>query len=127
MERIFYLFDKIDILKNKMKKKITLGILSGLIAGIIDVIPMIIQKLPLDANLSALTFWIVAGFIISISDIKLKGALKGVVLSLILVIPLAIVIGWQNPKNLIPVLIMNIILGALLGYCIDRELSIFKR
>lgn len=37
-----------------MKKliKIKIGVISGIIAGIIDVIPMIFQKLTWDANLS---------------------------------------------------------------------------
>jgi hypothetical protein len=40
-------------------KKIKIGILLGIIAGIIDVIPMIIQKLTWDANISAISMWIV--------------------------------------------------------------------
>lgn len=101
-------------------QKLKLGILLGLIVGIIDVIPMIIQKLTWDANLSAFTFWIVAGFFIAVSDIKLKGALKGIIISIILLVPLAFMIGWQNPISLIPIVVMNLILGSLLGYFIDR-------
>ncbi|MFA4881129.1 MAG: hypothetical protein WC650_05960 [Candidatus Doudnabacteria bacterium] len=100
--------------------KIKLGILLGVLAGIIDVIPMVIQKLSFNANLSAFTFWTVAGFMIASSNLKIKGVLKGIVLSLILLAPLASLIGWQDPKSLIPIIIMNIILGSLLGYFIDR-------
>ena len=100
--------------------KIKLGLLLGFAAGIIDVIPMIIQKLTWDANMSAFSFWIVAGFVIAVSDMKLKGAVKGLILSLILLIPIAIRVGWQNPSDLIPILIMNILLGSALGFLIDR-------
>jgi len=101
-------------------KKTQLGILLGIIAGIIDVIPMIIQKLTLDANISAFTFWILAGFFIATTNINLKGALKGVVISILLLIPLAFIIGWQEPISLIPITVMNIILGSLLGFLIDK-------
>ncbi len=101
-------------------QKIKLGIILGVLAGVIDVIPMIIQKLTWDANLSAFIFWIIAGFVIAISDIKIKGALKGVVLSLILIIPIAILIAWQEPISLVPIIIFNIILGSLLGWSIDK-------
>ena len=37
----------------KKNNKIKIGIFFGIIAGIIDIIPMIIQKLTWDANLSA--------------------------------------------------------------------------
>jgi len=101
-------------------KKTQLGILLGIVAGILDVIPMIIQKLTWDANISAFCFWVISGFIISTSNIKIKGALKGLIISLILLIPTAILIGWKQPISLIPILIFNIILGTLLGFLIDK-------
>ncbi|MFH1548247.1 MAG: hypothetical protein ABID32_02915 [Candidatus Omnitrophota bacterium] len=65
-------------------KKILVGIAFGIIAGIIDVVPMILQRLTWDANLSAFALWVIAGFIISTSNLKLKGALKGLVVSILL-------------------------------------------
>lgn len=96
-------------------KKYLSGILFGVVAGVIDVIPMIIQNISWDANFSAFFFWIIAGFFISTSEIGLKGALKGVTISLLLLIPLIFIIGWQDPISIIPILIMNIILGSALG------------
>ena len=101
-------------------KKFYLGIMLGAVAGIIDVIPMVVQKLSWDANVSAFVFWIVAGFFIAAIDIKLKGALKGVVISIILLLPLVPIIGWQDPLALVPIIIMNLILGSALGFFIDR-------
>ena len=101
-------------------KNIKIGILYGIIAGLIDVIPMIIQKLSWDADLSAFFFWIVCGFVISCSTINLKGAAKGLAISLALLVPLAIIIGWSEPLTLIPILIMNVILGSLLGYFVEK-------
>ncbi len=101
-------------------KKISLGLLFGLIAGIIDVIPMLIQHLSWDANLSAFTFWIITGFFIATTNLPLKGALKGVTISLLLLIPTALIVGWQEPKSLIPIIIMNLILGSGLGFILEK-------
>lgn len=100
--------------------KIKLGILLGIIAGVIDVIPMIIQKLTWDANFSAFAHWIIAGFLISTTSLKIKGAWKGLLISVLLLIPVGILVGWQEPVSLIPMSIMTIILGSILGFLIDK-------
>ncbi len=105
-----------------MKKlsKIKIGIIFGIIAGIIDVIPMIFQKLTWDANLSAFLLWVIAGFMISTSNLKMKSVLKGILISFLLLTPVAVIIGWRQPTSLIPVFLMTLFLGSLLGYFINR-------
>jgi len=105
-------------MQNMQNIKIGLGF--GVLAGVVDVIPMIIQGLSWDANLSAFAFWVIVGLAIATTNIKLKGALKGIAISLTLMIPLAIVIGAQDPFVLIPILIMNLILGSALGLLIEK-------
>jgi uncharacterized membrane protein AbrB (regulator of aidB expression) len=101
-------------------KKITAGLLLGLAAGIIDMIPMIFQGLIWDANLSAFSLWIVAGFLIATSNLKVKGALKGVIISFMVLLPSAILIGWQDTFSLIPITLMTLLLGSALGYLIEK-------
>ena len=103
-----------------MRKKIFFGFIFGIIAGIIDVIPMVIQKLSIDANISAFLFWVVSGFLISTSELKILPALKGIIISIMVLIPAAILVGWQDPNSLIPMSIMAIILGSLLGFMIEK-------
>ena len=105
-----------------MKKisKINAVIIFGIIIGTIDVIPMIFLKLTWDANLSAFLMWVIAGFLISTSNLKINGVLKGNVISFLLLIPSAVIIAWQQPTSLIPIFIMTLILGSLLGYSINR-------
>ena len=102
-----------------MKKQI-IGIILGSIAGIVDVIPMIIQKLTWDANISAFIMWIVVGFLIATVDIKIKPVLKGVLIAFLVLLPSAILIGWEEPISLIPITIMTLILGSLLGLFINK-------
>ena len=102
-----------------MKKQIV-GIILGSIAGIIDIIPMIIQKLTWDANISAFAMWIVVGFLIASVELKMKPVFKGVLIAFLVLLPSAILIGWQEPVSLIPITIMTLILGSLLGYSIHK-------
>ena len=102
-----------------MKKQIV-GIILGSIAGIIDVIPMIIQKLTWDANISAFAMWIVVGFLIASVELKIKPIFKGVLIAFLVLLPSAILIGWKEPVSLIPITIMTLILGSLLGFLINK-------
>ena len=97
-------------------KKIIIGLLVGIVMGIIDVIPMVIQKLTWDANLSAFTMWIVIGIIVSLIDIKLNSIIKGILFAFLIITPIAILIGWKQPFMLIPIFSMTFILGGLTGF-----------
>ena len=101
-------------------KKEMIGISFGVIAGIIDVIPMIIQKLTWDANISAFSMWVIIGFFISTIELKVAPVLKGILISFMTLLPAAILIGTKEPFTLIPISIMTVILGSLLGFTIDK-------
>lgn len=103
-----------------MRKKLITGLLFGGIAGFIDVIPMLWQKLTWDANLSAFSMWVVVGVLISITDLKIPAAVKGILIALLVLFPSAILIGWKEPFSLLPIGIMTIVLGAILGVAIER-------
>jgi hypothetical protein len=97
---------------------IATGILLGIVAGIIDVIPMIIKKLTWDANISAFTMWIVVGFFIAAIDLNIQPIIEGIIIALLTLLPCAILIGWKEPKSLIPILAMTLVLGGGLGWII---------
>ena len=103
-----------------MTTKMKTGILIGLGAGIIDVIPMLIQKLSWDANLSAFTLWIVVGFMLSVTTLPVKGLWKGLVISFLILLPNLFIIGWKEPLSLIPICIMTSVLGSLSGYLYQK-------
>ncbi len=103
-----------------MKKRIILGLIFGVIAGIIDVVPMIIQNLPWDANLSAFSLWVVCGLLIAITNIKIHPVLKGMLLAFSVLLPCAVLIAWKEPLSLIPIIIITAFLGSALGYTIEK-------
>lgn len=102
-------------------KKIKRGILFGCLAGLIDVTPMIMMKLSWDANLSAFSFWVITGLIISTSNLKLNGWKKGLILALLLQVPILIIVAGENINNLLIILPFTIVLGSLLGKFIEKK------
>lgn len=105
-----------------MKKNLLLkGLIFGAIAGTIDVSIMVFQNLPWTANFSAFSQWIVAGIVIATSQINLPKILKGVFISFLLLIPVAILIGQKEPFSLIPIAIITLILGTFLGWILGKK------
>jgi len=102
------------------KVKSHLGPILGAVAGIIDVIPMLAQGLPWEADASAFCLWVIAGFFIQRTDLQLPAPLKGIAISFLLLIPAAILIAAKEPFSLIPISIMTLLLGAALGYAIKK-------
>jgi len=105
-------------MNNKIK-----GLMLGAVAGVIDVIPMIVQKLTWDANISAFSMWVIIGFLISTVDLNINSIIKGILIAFLVLLPSAILIGWNEPMSLIPISIMTIILGGLLGFSIQKLTS----
>ena len=103
-----------------MVKKIRLGLIFGALAGLIDILPMLAMKLPAAANLSAFSLWVAAGFFIATSELKLNRVLKGLIVSLLIFLPNAFLIGQNNLAGLVPPLIMTVILGGLLGLVVGK-------
>jgi hypothetical protein len=97
-----------------MKKPLA-SILLGISAGIIDVIPMIIQKLDTYAICSAFTQWILLGFIINYTVLRIKGWLKGFIIALSATIPILILVAKTELFSIVPIAIMSVLLGALVG------------
>ncbi len=103
-----------------MRNNIVIGILLGIIAGILDLIPMLLQGLTWDANLSAFFLWVVSGFMLATSNLRINPILKGIVIPFVCLLPSVFLIGWNNPFSLLPITMMTLILGALLGFAYNK-------
>lgn len=97
-------------------KEFLLTCLIGIIIGAIDVLPMIKMKLDKYSILSAFLFYLILPFIIL--NIDLYGIiwwLKGGIVGLILALPVIIIVAKEDKKSALPMFIMSIILGSLIG------------
>lgn len=90
--------------------------LVGVIIGLIDIAPMIKMKLDKYAILSAFTFYFFMPFIIyNLDFLNNLWWLKGGLITFILSIPTTILISKADKKGCIPVVIMSIVLGTIIG------------
>lgn len=101
-------------------KKPLIGVLLGAIAGVVDVIPMVMMNLTWDANLSAFSMWVVVGFLISVVELKVLPIFKGILIAFLVLFPSAVLIGWKEPQSLIPIFAMTTVLGGTLGFFINK-------
>ncbi len=92
-----------------------IAIIIGLIAGLIDVTPMIIMKLERIANISAFVHYFVLGLIIPFVSWDMAPWIKGVILSFLSALPIMIIVYPKDKKAIIPMIIFSLILGAGIG------------
>jgi len=90
---------------------ILIALIIGVIAGIIDVIPMIIQKLDRFSNLSAFSHWVILGLIIPFVDWNIEPWIKGLIIGELSGIPIMILVFKEDKKAIIPMIIFSAILG----------------
>jgi len=88
-----------------------IALLIGLSAGIIDALPMIVQKLDKYAVASAFVHWVVLGLIIPFVDWNMAPWLKGLIIGELSAIPVILIIFKQDKKAAIPILAMSAVLG----------------
>lgn len=93
-----------------------LSVIIGLIAGLIDVAPMLAKKLNKYACWSAfLQYFFVSIIIINIDLPHVPWWLEGGIISLAMAIPIAIIIAMSDKKSIPIILINAIALGTLIG------------
>ncbi len=95
---------------------ILIALAIGIVAGTVDVIPMLIQKLDKYACISAFVQWIFLGLIIPFVSWDIQPWLKGLIIAELAALPIMIMLFAKQPKSLIPIGIFSAILGALVGF-----------
>jgi hypothetical protein len=99
---------------------ILIAISIGLVAGLIDVTPMIIMKLEKVANISAFVHYFVLGLIIPFVSWDIAPWIKGIIISFLSTLPIMIIVYPKDKKAIIPMVFFAIILGAGIGFAGDR-------
>jgi len=92
-----------------------IAMIIGLVAGLIDVAPMIIMKLEKAANISAFFHYFILGLIIPFVNWELDPWLKGIIISFLSAVPVMIIVYPKDKKAIIPMIIFSLILGAGIG------------
>ena len=88
----------------------------GIVAGIIDVLPMLLQKMPARANASAFVHWVALGVVIPYVHWGIAPWLKGALIALLFAIPILLIVTETDKKAFIPIAAMSLLLGAGVGW-----------
>jgi len=94
---------------------ILIAVLIGLAAGLVDALPMVLQKMDKVSCISAFIHYFALGLIIPFVNWNLDPWLKGVVVSLLLALPVMVIVYPKEKKAIIPMLLFAIVLGAAIG------------
>lgn len=100
--------------------KLLLSLIIGIIAGVIDIIPMFLQKLDRYSIISAFIQWIIVAFVITHIQFGVGGWLKGLIIAVLMGLPIIVLVMKTDAKSAIPILVMSVILGSLVGFAADR-------
>nr|WP_129733554.1 hypothetical protein [Parabacteroides goldsteinii] len=93
-----------------------LSAIIGIVAGIIDIIPMVIQKLDRRATVSAfLQYFFVSIIIVNIDLPHIVWWLQGGLISVALALPVVVIVSTKDKKAVPIILTMAAVLGTLIG------------
>lgn len=103
--------------------EILIALTIGVVAGIIDVIPMVIQKLDKSAIWSAFIHWVVLGLIIPFVAWDIQPWLKGLIIGELTAIPIMIIVFPKDKTALIPMSIFSAVLGIVVAIAGSRVIG----
>ena len=93
-----------------------LTLVIGIVAGVIDVLPMIKMKVDKYSCISAFVYYLIVPFIIF--EVKWFGNLwwlRGGIVAILMAIPVIILVAKEDKKSPVAMTIMSIVLGSIIG------------
>lgn len=93
-----------------------ISIAIGIVAGIVDIIPMVLQKMDKYSVISAfLQYFFVSIVIVNINLPGIAWWLQGGIIALALACPILVIVSMKDKKSVPIIAGMSIILGTLIG------------
>lgn len=95
----------------------------GIVAGLIDVIPMIIRKLDRVSCVSAFTHYVALGLIIPFVNWGIPLWITGMIIALLTAIPIMVIVYPKDKKAIIPMILFSFVLGAGIGVAATKFMA----
>jgi hypothetical protein len=92
-----------------------IAIIIGIVAGLIDSIPMIIRKLDKQDTVSAFVHYFAMGIIIPFVNWGIAPWIAGIIVSVLTATPMMIIVYPKDKKAVVPMIVFSVILGAGIG------------
>ena len=103
-----------------MKKKLLVSLLIGVLAAIIDITPGVMRGIDITITFTGFTFWVLMGPTIAFVSLPMKDWLKGLVVASLLSIPGTILMSLVDPSTRLPMFLLALALGSLVGFLTGR-------
>lgn len=103
--------------------KFTGALLFGLLAGVLDVIPMLAQGIGQHETGSALLHWVALGPIIAYARLPLSAWLSGLTIAVLTGMPIAVLVMKTDPAGATAIMFSSALLGSALGFVTNRYLN----
>jgi hypothetical protein len=99
-------------------RTLIVGLCVGIVAGILDIAPMLARKMPPRPILSAFLQWLALGLVIAHLRSPLPSWANGIAAGFLLSLPVAVLIAETEPGSVPIVVATSIVLGALCGIAV---------
>ena len=99
--------------------KILVALFIGLLAGAIDIVPMVQQKMHKASIQCVFAQWVFIGLLVPFVDWNLQPWAKGLIVAELGMIPLALLAYGRTKKSPIPIVLFAAILGVGIGIAND--------
>ena len=97
-------------------KSYLISLLIGLMAAVVDTVPMILRKMDKYFIISAFFVWVVLGIFIPRIHFVSISFLNGIIVAVLFVLPMEFLIYKLDPKGLPIVIVTTIVLGGVVGF-----------
>ena len=97
-------------------KHLILSLAIGAAAGVIDIIPMLAQRLPMRSIVSAfLQYFFVSIIIVNIDLFGILWYLQGAIISFALALPIVVIVARSDRRAVPPMVVMSVLIGTLVS------------
>jgi hypothetical protein len=95
----------------------------GLGAGLVDIAPMILRGVDRIQLASVFTHWFVTTIFISYAVMPIPPVAKGALIGLLSSLPVLITYGAGTPARVLPIALIAVVLGGVVGFLTHRFAS----
>jgi hypothetical protein len=92
----------------------------GLVAGLVDIIPMILRGVDRVQLASVFMHWLVTAIFIAYVVMPFPPVAKGALIGLLSALPALITYAASAPARVLPIAAIAVILGGVIGYLTNR-------
>jgi len=96
-------------------KTLFIALFLGMLAGIIDILPMIRQKVNKYSIAAIFIQWVLIALVVYFINWDISSWLKGLVIAELGMLPFMIQAGYRNKKSILPTFVFAAVLGIFLG------------